>query len=875
MANFAKIRKIRVADGIFWVEAPDADLYIQCGCPADSVKHMMKRGLIVPVETGGVAYETGPNALLLSDVMLQGGDFANLGEFPVLQMLYRQGMILPGHPKNTGIKPMIIGLREQVNSQLQYIYRGNYGLISEEEIIETGIDPERAEEMMRLKLKFAFGKILDPRELLDTRVVGAEDVEIRNGVVIRRLSLNVFEFEYEGEKVTVDLNLDASEKYDSPYPLGFHRVRRDYFSVIHSGQGDGWDINRPSMSSLLMFQGKIYLIDAGPNIMFSLMALGIGINEIEGIFHTHSHDDHFAGLTSLMHTDRRIKYYATPLVRASVAKKLAALMSIEEEDSLRHYFDIRDIDLDVWNLVDGLEVLPIYSPHPVETSVLIFRAQGGEGSKTYAHFADIVSFSVLESMITESRDEPGLSRDLFDKIKMDYLMAADLKKIDIGGGLIHGDAEDFREDRSKKIVMSHTALKLTAKQKEIGSGAPFGTTDVLIESHQDHSFREAYGFLKSYFPDIPDHQIKVLLNSPVITFNPETILVKKGDINSHIYLVLTGNVEMIRADTGAYSILSAGALIGELPGLLGLPMPDTFRAASFVLALKVKCSLYLEFVQRNNLFDEIQMLQQNREFMQKTSLFGESVSYPTQNMIAKAMKMERFDKGAELGKDKALLYVVKSGTVERTIGHDVLETMGEGDFFGEELSVFDTPSVYTMRVAEPSDIFVIPSRIVKDIPMVRWRLFEAFERRIRMITDADGSRDSKFCWRDEYVVNIQEVDKHHRKMFDMADHLFYSIKNGKDRAAVEDALKFLIGYTRLHFESEENLMARYGYPATESHAAKHERLLEKVDEMKGRLQENNNGINDEFIDFFKDWIVGHILTDDVKYAVFLNNKGVY
>ncbi|OHC75010.1 MAG: cyclic nucleotide-binding protein [Rhodospirillales bacterium RIFCSPLOWO2_12_FULL_58_28] len=874
MNNPAKIRKIRVADGIFWVEAPDADLYIQCGCPADSVKHMMKRGLIIPVETSGVAYETGPNALLLSDVMLQGGDFANLGEFPVLQMLYRQGMILPGHPKNTGIKPMIIGLREQVNSQLQYIYRGNYGLISEEEIIETGVDPERAREMMRLKLKFAFGKILNPRDLLDTRIVGAEDVEIRNGVFIRRLGLNVFEFEYEGEKVAVDLNLDASESYDSPYPLGFHRVQKDYFSVIHSGQGDGWDINRPSMSSLLMFQGKVYLIDAGPNIMFSLVALGIGINEIEGIFHTHSHDDHFAGLTSLMRTDRRIKYYAAPMVRASVAKKLAALMSIEE-DSLEHYFDIHDINPDAWNPVDGLEVLPIYSPHPVETTILIFRAQGGEGSKTYAHFADIVSLGVLEGMITESEEEPGLSRDLFDKIKMDYLMAADLKKIDIGGGLIHGDAEDFREDRSKKIVLSHTSLKLTAKQKEVGSGAPFGTVDVLIESHQDHSFREAYGFLRAYFPDIPDHQIKVLLNSPVVTFNPETILVKKGEVNKSIYLLLTGNVEVIRADISAYSVLSAGALVGELPGLLGMPMPDTFRAASFVKALKIKCSLYLEFVQRNNLFDEIQMLQQNREFMQKTGLFGESISYPTQNMIAKAMKVEHFAKGGEVGKDRASLYVIKSGVVERTIGHDVLETMTKGDFFGEELSVFDTPGIYSLRVAEPSDIFIIPSKIIKDLPVVRWRLFEAFERRIRMVTDADGARESKFLWRDEYAINVQEMDKHHRKMFEMADHLSQSVKDGSNRSVIEDALKFLIGYTKLHFESEESLMARYGYPATESHTVKHERLIKKVDEMKGHLWDSNNGVNNEFIEFLKDWIISHILTEDVKYAVFLNNKGVY
>ena len=90
------------------------------------------------------------------------------------------------------------------------------------------------------------------------------------------------------------------------------------------------------MASIVTFQGRIYLIDAGPNISHSLNALGINVNEIEGIFHTHAHDDHFAGLTSLIRSDHRIKYYSTRLVRESVTKKLAALMSIDENQSVSY-----------------------------------------------------------------------------------------------------------------------------------------------------------------------------------------------------------------------------------------------------------------------------------------------------------------------------------------------------------------------------------------------------------------------------------------------------------------------------------------------------------------------------------------------------------
>ena len=66
-----KIKMIEVAPGISWIEVPEVDLRVLCGCPADSVKHLMKRGLIVPSELDGVKFELGPNAILLSDVLLQ------------------------------------------------------------------------------------------------------------------------------------------------------------------------------------------------------------------------------------------------------------------------------------------------------------------------------------------------------------------------------------------------------------------------------------------------------------------------------------------------------------------------------------------------------------------------------------------------------------------------------------------------------------------------------------------------------------------------------------------------------------------------------------------------------------------------------------
>ncbi|MDM8541769.1 cyclic nucleotide-binding domain-containing protein [Desulfococcaceae bacterium HSG9] len=736
----AKIDKIQVTSGVYLVVVPEADISVLCACPADSVKHLMKRGLIITKEKDGVPFETGPNVVLLSDVLLQNGTFANLAEFPVLQMLYKQGMIIPNHPNNTGIKPMLIGLDEQVEAQMKYIYRGNYGLISEEEITNAGIDQDRAHEMMRLKLKFAFGKIHGPEELLDTRIIENEAVEIRNGVFVRRIKLNVFEFEYKGEKVKVDLNLASHETYGSAYPLNFHRIKREYFAIIHSGEGDGWNVNHPCMSSILMFQGKIYLIDAGPNVLYSLGALGIGVNEIEGIFHTHAHDDHFAGFTTLMRADHRIKYFATKLVRKSVTHKLAALMSIDEKN-LFDYFEVKDLDFDKWNDIEGLEVKPVFSPHPVETSIFFFRTLWEDGFRYYAHFADIVALNILEGMITDDDTENGISRTFYDRIKREYLRRVQIKKIDVGGGMIHGDANDFKNDSSDKIILSHTSDELSNEQKEIGSGAPFGMVDILIPTTHNYAQSIAFQFLKAYFPSAPEYQLRILSNNELVEFNPESILLRGGDIHDDVYLVITGNIELIQTDLGVHNILSAGALIGEISGLEQVPSIGTYRATNFVQALRLPGNLYFNFVKRNRLYTDIKQLQDNREFLQKTWLFGEVVSYPTQYRLAQAMNFHQYPSGWVFPKEVLPgIALIKNGKLERYIDDEVFEILTAGHFFGEESVMFQRASLFQVRVVEPTEIYQIPGAMLLDIPVVRWKLFEIYQRRMEIdIKSGDDS----------------------------------------------------------------------------------------------------------------------------------------
>jgi len=721
-------RKIPVSPGIYWLEIPAADLRILCGCPVDSVKHLLKLRLIVTTEVNGQPCQTGPNSILLSDLSIQNGRACNRAEFPVLQMLYLQGQIIPGHPGNTGQRPRILGSENQVQAQMEYLYRGNYGLASREELIEAGVEPAMADDMMRMKLAFAFGRILPMDELVQPIVIDKTTVAIGGGATVRRLRTNVFEFAYADETIEIDLNLAPSDIYECPYSLDKHVPTRSYFAVIHTGDGDGWDMNRPTMGSIVLFQGLVYLVDAGPNIDHALTALGISVNEIDGIFHTHCHDDHQSGLTALIRGDKRLKYYAVPMVRASAFKKLAAVMRVPE-DEFHKLFDVHDLTIDTWNDIEGLEVRPTLSPHPVETTILQFRVLWEGGYRTYAHLADVAAQDVMRKMITSDSKAPGISQAFFDRTVAAYAEPADIKKIDIGGGLIHGVAQDFQHDQSGKVMLAHIARRLTEAERAIGSGAPFGTMDVLIEGESDSLRRRAFHMVANYFPAAPLFRVRHLINSPIRVFNPEEFLYKEGHPAGFVYLVVTGSVELLRQDGRGVSMLSTGSILGETAALSKSAAPETCRALCFVQAMCIPYDLYLDFVGRLLPAAEWLKARSEIDFLRACWLFSEGISCVKLGSLVRASSTADFATGTVIGvpRDEVLLLQAGAGVLQTPSGFS--EPLRVGDHIGTAFLRAQAADGAQVRFTEPTTVRRVPVANVADIPVVRWKLLETHLRR--------------------------------------------------------------------------------------------------------------------------------------------------
>ena len=313
-----------------------------------------------------------------------------------------------------------------------------------------------------------------------------------------------------------------------------------------------------------------------------------------------------------------------------------------------------------------------------------------------------------------------------------FFCKADIKKIDIGGGVIHGRAEDFVIDKSSKIILSHTSCELTNSQKEIGSNATFGMEDVLIPAQQDYSMRSAFRYLRAYFTKVPPHDLNMLLNCPVESLNVGLIIIKKGEINKDVYLILNGVVEYIDSNTKRCNMLSSGTILGEYSVLNNEVSYRTYRTMSYIKVLRIPGELYLQFIKHNFDYEHVKRIHDDKNFLQGTDLFGEMVSSMIHNRITTSMQSREIKKGEEfvIGNEPCI-FLLKKGEAVIYLDDKEVDKLKPGGFYGEESVFYKQAGLFKCIAKKKSTVYIIAADIIKNIPIVEWKLLETFERRLR------------------------------------------------------------------------------------------------------------------------------------------------
>lgn len=133
---------------------------------------------------------------------------------------------------------------------------------------------------------------------------------------------------------------------------------------------------------------------------------------------------------------------------------------------------------------------------------------------------------------------------------------------------------------------------------------------------------------------------------------------------------------------------------------------------------------------------------------------------------------------------------------------------------------------------------------------------------------------SFITWDQNLRVNVVEIDAQHKKLVDLLNKLFDEVKSGNGRTAMDGVLTELVNYTEYHFDTEERLLEKYGYPAYAEHKKQHEDLKKEVQDLKTDFHKGQAAITFRTMSFLSEWLKRHIMGEDKKYGLFLNSKGV-
>jgi hemerythrin len=129
-------------------------------------------------------------------------------------------------------------------------------------------------------------------------------------------------------------------------------------------------------------------------------------------------------------------------------------------------------------------------------------------------------------------------------------------------------------------------------------------------------------------------------------------------------------------------------------------------------------------------------------------------------------------------------------------------------------------------------------------------------------------------WDNKYSVGSALMDQHHHQLFDILNRLHESMKLGHGEEVIGDILKELVDYTHYHFNEEEKLMQRVGYPHLEEHKKIHEAFKGQLTKFADEVAEGLAiFVATQVLNVGVDWLQNHILKADADYAELSRKHG--
>ncbi len=131
--------------------------------------------------------------------------------------------------------------------------------------------------------------------------------------------------------------------------------------------------------------------------------------------------------------------------------------------------------------------------------------------------------------------------------------------------------------------------------------------------------------------------------------------------------------------------------------------------------------------------------------------------------------------------------------------------------------------------------------------------------------------ETYITWKPFYSVNHSAMDAEHQQIIACLNELYAAMNGGDATSAKKHAMDALVRYTRTHFENEEKVLRETGYPDFAAHKALHDDMRRRTAGLAANL---NLATARDLLVFLKDWWLGHIQSEDKKYATYQDSLAV-
>lgn len=141
---------------------------------------------------------------------------------------------------------------------------------------------------------------------------------------------------------------------------------------------------------------------------------------------------------------------------------------------------------------------------------------------------------------------------------------------------------------------------------------------------------------------------------------------------------------------------------------------------------------------------------------------------------------------------------------------------------------------------------------------------------------------TKLVWDDGMSVGIEAIDDDHKQLIAILAKLMSAEEDKLSEQEISDIFFELERYTLTHFAREEALLEKISYKKIVQHKESHQRFIDKIPKLKQKWFDAENHENhenddispntcnenskDDIINFLQQWLVNHILQDDLDYV---------